>query len=292
MSAESVPCYCVKEPRCRLCQFSLENGDLIVAGKSPQWTHVVEVCSCSFLDTGEDHISAAFSFVRYDTFEDEEEEIAIHMCCDSPCMKGNFRVHGFHYDCYSFRLFSITSRFLTATEYQFSPPVGEGARRWRRIQLTLAIKLKLGFLRGLPEEICRMVAGSLARECAVVNFQELTSTVAASESPLCHYQKVHLSHDVYAQYIDIEGVQYIQALSNVPPSTKVQGQVRVFKAQQGRIIQNIYIKYDHLGIRGVWFTLPNNDLLRSLETSGVWWTELSRKDNILQVTTNNDVSLF
>lgn len=290
MAAESFPCYCIKEPRCRLCQFSLENGELTVAGKSS-----ADACSRSvlilLLDTGEDHISAAFPFVRYDTFEDEEEDISIHMCCDTPCMKGDSRVHGFHYDCYGFRLFPLTSRFLAATEYQFSPPVGEGVRRWRRIQHKLAVKLKLGFLRGLPEEICRMVAGSLVPECAVVNFQELTSTVAASEPPVRHHQKIHLSHDVYAQYIDIEGVRYIRALSNVPLSTKVQGRVRVFKAQRGRVVQKIYIRYDHLGIRGVWFTLPNNDLLRSLDTRGVWWTELSRKDNILQITTNSDVSL-
>lgn len=210
----------------------------------------------------------------------------VHMCGDSSCKRGDFRVHCFHYDCYSFRLFQITSTFLAATEYQFSPPIAEGSQRRRRIQHALATKLKFGFLKRLPEEICHMVAGSLVRECAIVNLQALA---ASTDSLISPSQTVDLSQDIYAQYIHIEGIRYIQALSNIP-SIKVKGRVQVFKTQRGRVVRNIYIRYDHLGIRGIWFTRPKNALLHSLDTSGIWWTELSRKDGILQVTTNTDVS--
>lgn len=134
-----------------------------------------------------------------------------------------------------------------------------------------------------------MVAGSLVRECAVINLQELA--LAASDSPACPSHKADLSHDVYAQYIYVEGVRYIQALSNVS-SSKIRRRKRVFNAQHRLVVQNIYVRYDHLGIRDIWFTLPKTLLLRSLGAGRTWWTELSRKDGIRQVTASTDVRLL
>lgn len=158
------------------------------------------------------------------------------------------------------------------------------------MQNALAKNLKLDYLKALPGDICWMVAGSLIRECAVVSLQEATTAVDGPQSsPLQTRHKVKLSQDIYARYFHVEGVRYVQALSNqLFPQAK--GQVRVFKAQKGRTIPNIYVRYDHLGIRGIWFTLPSDALLRSLDASEAWWTELGNHDGILKVTAYTDVS--
>ncbi|KAK1772530.1 hypothetical protein QBC33DRAFT_13986 [Phialemonium atrogriseum] len=224
MAGDSVQYYCIKEPCCRLCQFQLEDGEFVVAA--------IE----------DDHVSASFSFRRHDRFEDDEEAITFHMCCESACIKGECRVHCFHDACYRFKLFLITSKYLAATEYSFSLPVRDGLKRRGRIQRTFAKKLKLAFLNQLPQEICHMVAGYLVRECAIVTSQELALDVSAFNS------LVDLSHDVYAQYVRIEGVLYLRSLHNKSFSEGKGENVRVFKACSRRPIRNIYIRYDYIGV--------------------------------------------
>lgn len=233
----------------------------------------------------DNHVSVAFPFRRHDTFADEEEEITFHMCCESLCTKRDHQVLCFHDECDESKLFMTTPKLFAATEYSFSPPIREELQRRVRIQHTLATKLNICTLSQLPQELCYMVAGYLVRQCATLTAQELALDVCATDS------LVDLSRDVYAQCVRIEGVLYVQSLYNTTSSEVRRGEVRVFKAHQGRVVRSIHIRYDYLGIRGIWFTLPNNDLSH-FPVCGVWWTELSREGGILQVATKTDVSLL
>lgn len=129
-----------------------------------------------------------------------------------------------------------------------------------------------------------MVVGHLVRQSAIHTAQQLALDVCASNS------LVDLSRDVYAQYVRIEGVLYVRSLYNSSSSEDKSGEVQVFKPCQGRVVRSIYIRYDHLGIRDICFALPKDDLLNN-PVCGIWWTELSREDGILQVAAKTDVSL-
>ncbi|KAL8282738.1 hypothetical protein RB597_010128 [Gaeumannomyces tritici] len=257
---------CIEAPHCRLCHFQLKDGELVVAA--------IRV----------DRVSTTFAFRRHDTFEDDEEGIAIHLCGRSLCQKRGRRLPCFHDECYGFRPLPITSKFLDATEHRFGPPLRERSRRRGYIQHTFANKLKLGPLKQLPMETCDMVAGYLVRECAIVTSQELALSDNSIDS------LVELSRDIYARYVSIEGIPYIQALYNASPSEASPSEsegLRVFKARRGCVVRSIYVKYDHLGIRGVHFDLPRDGPLYS-SACGVWWTELSRRNGILCFTAKTD----
>lgn len=129
-----------------------------------------------------------------------------------------------------------------------------------------------------------MVAGYLVRECAIITAEELALDVCASDS------QIDLSLDVYAHYVSIEGILYVQSLHNASRSESEGEEERLFDARQGRLVRNIYVGYDHLGVRDILFVSAKDDLLPPRHTIGVWWTELAREDGILRVATETDVS--
>lgn len=63
-------------------------------------------------------------------------------------------------------------------------------------------------MKRLPAELCRIIAHSLVRECAVITAQELAGENGAGDSV------VNLSHDVYVRYDMIYGIRYIGSLRN------------------------------------------------------------------------------
>lgn len=117
-------------------------------------------------------------------------------------------------------------------------------------------------------------------------YQELARGVRPSDFV------IDLSRDVYATYTRLEGAMYLQSLDNAP---QLEGGKRIFDAGQGRIVENIYVAYNHLGIRNIRFTLPGHDLpqlLRDCHRGGVWWTGLARKGGILRLMMRSDVSVI
>ncbi|CRK19048.1 hypothetical protein BN1708_012501 [Verticillium longisporum] len=224
--------------------------------------------------------TSSFSFRRNESFEEQETGVKFHMCCTSSCIRRYRRAHCYHAGCHSFNLFPISPTFLAATKYDFSPPISSERRRQGRIKHLLARKLKVGLMRRIPLELCHLTAAYLVRECSIVAYQELARDVRPSDFV------VHLSQDVYATYKKLEGAVYLQTLGNAPQPGEG---MRVFDAGQGHAIQNIYVGYDHLGIRSIRFVLPGHDLPQSLhDCSGVWWTGLARKDGILRIMTRSD----
>ncbi|KAI0490551.1 hypothetical protein F4859DRAFT_520317 [Xylaria cf. heliscus] len=230
--------YCIDDTRCRLCQFQFEYGESVLV----------------VLEDGRAPIS--FPFHGDSRFIEEERGIELHMLCRRNCRRRYPRVHCFHDKCYSFNIWPISSMFLAATEYYFSPSISYERQRQSRIKNALARILKLGLLRKIPLELCYMIVPYLVRECAIVTYQELVRDVHPSEFV------IDLSQNVYAIYKRIEGVMYVQSLHNTPQRDG--GGKRIFEAQQEHIIRKIYIAYDHLGIRSIHFALPSHDSLRSL----------------------------
>ncbi|PNY29905.1 Uncharacterized protein TCAP_00182 [Tolypocladium capitatum] len=261
---DSIQDICIDKPRCGLCQFQIQDDESVVAV------------------LGDDRASAPFCFRRGGIYEDEEIGIAFHMCCRSRCIRRSRRVPCLHNGCYSFKLFPISSDFLAATDYDFSPPIRFDLQRQDRIKWKVARKLKLGFLRKMPQELCYLVAEYITQELAAITCQDLARDVHPSNST------IDLARDVYAIYVSIEGISYLQSLHSSPPGGDGRGQ-RIHDSRQGHVIRTIYVAYDHLGVRSVRFGLPNSDLPSlSRDCCGVWWTELARNSGLAQVTTQSN----
>lgn len=233
----------------------------------------------------DDHETTQFQFRRYTTHEDETG-ICFHMCCKSRCIRNGRRVPCFHRDCYSVKLLPISSNFLAATDYVFSPPIRFELERQERIKRTLARNLGLGSLRQLPQDVCYMIAGYLYRQLAAIACQDVARHLYPSNSTF------DLTHDVYATYVSIEGISYLQSLQNSPLGNDTKGR-RILDARQGHIIRTIYVAYDHVGIRNIYFELPKRDDLcnSSLDCCGVWWKQLARNIGLVRIVTQSDVSL-
>lgn len=194
----------------------------------------------------------------------------------------------FHQDCYAFKPSPLSPYFIPATHHDFTPSASDGVRRRRRIQRTLTRKLGLGVLSRMPEELCYMVAENLIRECAIISFQELTSQFYVF--PL----EVDLSRDVYATYVSFEGIQYVQSLQNNPHPDRGGDNPKelLFDANQGDELRNIYIAYDHLGVRSVLMETSESPSPRSVPaTRGMWWKRLSSCHRLRGLRVKSDVSL-
>lgn len=191
----------------------------------------------------------------------------------------------FHQDCYAFKPSPLAPNFIPATHHDFTPdPAGELPRR-RRLQRTLARKLGLGVMAGVPAELRYMVAEHLVRECAVISCQELTSLSHGSGA------EVDLSRDVYATYVSFEGIHYVQSLDNNPRPSGGKAQL-LFDSKQGHPLRNIYVAYDHLGIRDVYVETSENPLPPSVPaTRGMWWRSLYKGHLPRALTAKSDVSV-
>ncbi|XP_044717283.1 uncharacterized protein HRG_08791 [Hirsutella rhossiliensis] len=254
---------CVDKPRCGLCQFQFEDNDLVVA----------------VLD--DDRTSTPFCFRRNHTYEDKSAKIALHMCCQSRCIRSKRQVPCLHSGCRSITLIPISSNYLAATKYDFNPPIQFEFRRRNRIKWAVTKRLKQDFLPQMPQELCQMIAGYIIREIAAIALQERAKDVQPAIST------IDLARDVYATYIDIEGILYLQSLRNTPLQDNGSSQC-IYDAQQARAIRTIYIEYDHLGIRGIYFDVPNSETPSSRDCCGVWWTEVARESGLLRITTKSD----
>lgn len=194
----------------------------------------------------------------------------------------------FHEGCYAFKPSPLSPNFIPATHYDFTPSASDGVRRRRRIRRTLARKLGAGVLAAMPEELCLMVAEHLVRECAVTTCQELTSYSHGRDSD------VDLSSDVYATYVNVEGIHYVQSLDNQSGPRGDERVELIFDAKRQGDVQNVYVAYDHLGVRDVFFeTHPKHRSPHlSPVTRGVWWRGLGKGSRPLRLTTKSDVCIL
>lgn len=270
--------FCIEGRRCPLCQFRLEDGELVI---------VREYIYFGRCETWEQSLRAPFEFRWGKTFEDRDRGIRYHMSCRRQCPMGYNRGPAFHWDCYQFKHFPVSQKLLSANKYSFRPSVREERRREDHIQCVLASRLAgLGYLGGVWE-LCRMVSQHLVREFAVAASQERARAIFAT-----YGHKIDLDRDIYARYLNIDGVRYVQRLWNGPKSEAGDraGMVRLYKARRGLRIRHIYVGYDHVGVRYLLFVSSENQLSHRPEyTPGLWWKELARDNGISMVEAKDDV---
>ncbi|RTE83744.1 hypothetical protein BHE90_001758 [Fusarium euwallaceae] len=234
--------------RCRLCQFSLREGDFVVTQTSPE------------------RFSPGFAFRVNNPVRDSEPS--------SPDGSDptDFRRHTnvvllFHSSCVKFKRFIITDDFLAVTEHSIGLSELEERQRVKRIQHLLAPKITNLLSAKLPFEVMTMISSYLVRESAMITAKHQSMFSQASDIT------VDLSKDVYASYNVLDGVRYVKSLRNL--DTDQGGEYyRVLNAKEKSAVVKIRVCEDHLGIRFVQFLSSTGSSSRFPIVTG-WWRDIS-----------------
>lgn len=129
----------------------------------------------------------------------------------------------------------------------------------------------------LPQEIYDMIADNLVLESATLGLQH---TFVSSRSATASRHEVTLAHNIYATYCDIEGVSYIQTLSNKNPGSS--GEL-VFRGHEHKPFLPIYIAFDYLGIRRIIFE-KTPAILPAWDGPQAYWFEIRSDKGFLYFT--------
>lgn len=255
---------CLKELRCRLCQFDLETGDPVAAFA---------------LNDRQSTIPDMLSYFPFDVFDhyDAALHVTFHLC-GTACRFDGFITHLFHTRCYAFvgKFGPVSTSLLSGMQFSFQPPVYLNRKRLKRIQAGLSNTLcetipKTFTTARLPPEIIAMIAELLVPEYAAIRARAETH-----QDTIPSELAVDLSADVYVWYKDFDGVRYIQSLSNAGSGTGL----LLHAKEKGRTC--VTIGEDHLGIREVHFAGS------SPGTPGLWWRVLML-NGIASIRTVTDV---
>ncbi|KAL1613266.1 hypothetical protein SLS60_001498 [Paraconiothyrium brasiliense] len=126
-----------------------------------------------------------------------------------------------------------------------APSYEDERMRARRIRDAASAKLRASILKHLSQELVDMIAEYLVVEVAAVHSQEIFSSVRFTKE---NKYRLNLRKDIYVRYREIEGVSYVQGLSN----TNIGGKgLRIYKARRREKIKGLWVAFDHLGVRRI-----------------------------------------
>ncbi|KAK2773500.1 hypothetical protein CKAH01_13540 [Colletotrichum kahawae] len=262
---------CFTQARCRLCQFPVHRGNLIVAAV-------------------EEGFATELKLPHSGDVWDQQLRTTFHTCFRKKCGRREEPTVCYHVDCYQLRLYSITPTFLTATEYAFTPSPDEERRRSEYIRQILACKLEQMVFgaQSLPYELWLMVARHLVRQCALHMAQSQVRTADKVGDSI-----LDLNQSVFASYIKIDGRHYIKRLQNTPESGSGSGCCLLLPARNSKEKDmNIFVAEDHIGVRRLAFvsTRKLEEWCRNQSSvPGVWWKNISQGVMPSAIIINGDV---
>ncbi|KAL7762651.1 hypothetical protein ACKLNR_009186 [Fusarium oxysporum f. sp. zingiberi] len=262
-SPDEAPYFCMADTRCRLCQFELEEGDLVIA-------HI-----------GGQRFSMEFNLRMADTIHDSYEWINLHTCASPRCMAEGRRIPFFHNDCFCFRLYDISDALVAAGDYAFDPPAYERNRRSHRIKRLLAPKLRDELQIRLPAETLMAIAGLLVRECAVITAEEQSLGVNVFD------MTVDLTQDVYISYTTVDGVRYVKSIGNTLSKFCNEDHPGLL-SKPGEPVGKIWIAEDYRGIRSVKFCPADASLAGPTPIVKSWWRHISTPCDVKNITIKSD----
>ncbi|CAJ2505609.1 Uu.00g130030.m01.CDS01 [Anthostomella pinea] len=218
--------------------------------------------------------------------------VSVHNCFSRYCQF--FRHHGrriphFHPGCYEFATRtqgpSLDEHFLAATDYSFEPSWAQESRRRKFLRRFCVETLRnprseFRWPEELPTELWSKIASFVVSELATALDDFKWATRGAV------HEAVDLSAKVYAQYVAIDGIVYLQGLSN----EQLPGAFLRFDYDRTtKLPVHVDVGSDHLGVTCFRFVLPNDrpgD--RVVPTPGLWWKRISRADGIHSLRIQSD----
>ncbi|KAF4920742.1 hypothetical protein CGCVW01_v006623 [Colletotrichum viniferum] len=262
--------FCFTQARCRLCQFPVHRGDVIIAAV-------------------EEGFATEFKLPQFGDFWDRGLHIKFHTCFLKKCRVREEATVCYHVDCYRDRLYSITPIFLAGTEFSFTPFPEEERRRTEFNRQILACKLEqMDFgTQSLPYELWLIVARHLVRWCALhMSECQVRTADKVGDSVL------DLNQSVFASYIKIDGRYYIKRLQNTPDSRSGSGCCLLLPTRNSREKDmNIFVAEDHIGIRRLAFVSTKHleEWCRNQSSvPGAWWKNISQGVMPSAITINGD----
>ncbi|KAF5009400.1 hypothetical protein FDECE_4377 [Fusarium decemcellulare] len=223
-------------PPCTLCRFGFEDGESIVRVNEHDRCH-------HFFMT---YRTPVFDPDRPGLWHEEYPSIA----------------YGWHLDCVNGLGPEVILRASYITQHHHPLPPSVEAERISRL-LRKRTNLLTRCL-PLPREICSWIARYGVREQALLEVKKLLSAPFVGRDLVT----VDTSGSIWAHFLEIEGVQYIQSLETEPIDD---GDVLICTSDAQRV-ENIYVGSDHLGIRKILF--GNQHLPTGYREPGIWWSIL------------------
>ncbi|KAJ4358742.1 uncharacterized protein N0V89_003326 [Didymosphaeria variabile] len=126
-----------------------------------------------------------------------------------------------------------------------APSYDDERLRARRIRDAASVKLRSGMLKHLSQELVDMITENMVMELAAVHSQEIFSSMRSTNG---FKYRLDLRQDIYVRYREIEGVTYVQWLSNTNMGGK--GPC-IYRARRDEKVKALWVAFDQLGVRRV-----------------------------------------
>jgi len=236
-------------------------------------------------------ISKKFDFDKNESWPDVQYKNA-PICLRLPPYHPTTLVPCYHIACFHVAQAALSPELFVALAYQFQPTRLDSRRREVYLQHQAAGQLGQAFAKPhLPTELWLKIAALLVSVSAAAGVAQIKLKDAPSPSkPASSLSMLDLSRDVYASYVQFEGVRYIKALRNRRRAQAAAREYLILDAAKARTIHKVYVAFDHLGVRQVQFACPNRVLPGSGSVPGLWWKHLSREEGISRLWIKTDVS--
>ncbi|KAJ4183009.1 hypothetical protein NW767_013689 [Fusarium falciforme] len=215
-------------------------------------------------DVGDGKLTPSFHFGRNPHFERGLRLVlrGCHLTCSH---EEDDQLPAYHVECLKYAP-PLTKEGLRATKYTYEPTTSEDPRRASRIRDVAGRRLQME-CPILPAEVCLLITEELVRECAATVTHELLQgcSLQALNSEL------NISLGVWARYTCIDGIRYVESLSNTGDSQSV----LLLGADKASAPELLYVLEDHLGIRQVVFASYEHSLKLSAllcrPKTDAWW---------------------
>ncbi|KAF4447882.1 hypothetical protein F53441_8632 [Fusarium austroafricanum] len=232
-------------PSCGLCRFDFCEDDSIIVFKEecePWYTTYAAPRRCCFYITH-----------AHQTFHQECADMAF------PDLRSGLRLDPGIYH---------ATLLEPAEEGEFPPPSVK-ARRVRWLQKTFAKTLHVIIEKRLPLEVCDNIATYSLEDRAV---QVIRHHWLKKDRPKPGRRSFRTAdnHDLWAQYVEFEGIRYVCSLSY---TSRGGDESRVLSRLGSPA--NIFIAHDYLGVTDIIATF-GNDLPKIEKQPGRWWTIFAR----------------
>ncbi|KAK2030810.1 hypothetical protein LX32DRAFT_637868 [Colletotrichum zoysiae] len=261
---------CVPQ-RCGLCGFELHMGDKIVAFTDGGRQTGEMVNSLCMDDGNHRQMRMGYCEMFKRCVRDCSHEDGFAIGCHAACVKH----------------VPSTSRtwLLEVLAYQYEPSPSEIARRvqWMNLRLASTTPILRHAKPHLPQELRLQVAAHLLRGTALhryaVAYANTLQRNKGSGDPF-----IRLSAEIWARYIDFEGVRYIASLANSSDDHHTE---YIFRPDPTQNIASIYIAENFLGITQILFftALPVPVVEKRQD---LWWRVIPLRGDETMLATQND----
>ncbi|KAK3935243.1 hypothetical protein QBC46DRAFT_272216 [Diplogelasinospora grovesii] len=252
---------CLRDRRCALCRFEINNGDVITVKKGD-----------SLLE---------FELQRHEIFSPSfnlgNEDFSFHLCFRSPCGSSDHQVLPYlHRACRRITQIQLSADLLSALAFSFSPDSIDTSRREKRLQSDFALHARGSeWPRQLPTELWHLVADYFSlKEYAALVAERLSLKLSTPGETV-----LDLSLPINVTYRMIDGARYISGLRNgegVPATAKSARRVEIGEDYCGVRQLRLYcgpdvlvIPEDIIGESRIWWSVSSGHQFLRISYDGL-----------------------